>query len=73
MNESLKPKIKECFFRTSDGKCCSPEIYRFIEGMESGKPCPFAPELDVFYLGTPFENMYRQRCLEFRPKEEAEK
>lgn len=61
-----KPKIKECFFRTSDGKCCSPEIYRFVPQVEATGICPFESEQLAFFEG-------KLRCQEFRPKEEVEK
>jgi len=53
-------QIADCFF-LKDGKCCSPEIYRIIEGMDSGKPCPFNSEDSAFMNG-------QLHCLEHRMK-----
>ena len=58
-----EPQIKDCFFRRQkDGACCSPEIYRFIGGMDTGNPCPFDAEVSAFH---PLTGKFR--CLEFRP------
>lgn len=55
-------KIKHCFWRTSEGKCLSPEAYRFIPDPDK---CPYNPEETAFYeyLNPPL------RCLEFRHDE----
>jgi hypothetical protein len=58
-------KIKHCFWRSEDGKCGSPEIYRFLKDMETGKPCPIDPELTAFFLdGSSYSG--KLRCPEFR-------
>ena len=59
-----KPTIKECFYLSKDGRCCSPEIYRKVEGMDTGKLCPF--NLDAYVFG--IENPHTMTCLEFTPK-----
>lgn len=70
-DEISKPHIKDCFFRTPEGKCVSPEIYRFIpEAEETGK-CPFDPNDEVVmrYRQPMVPNIAEKlRCLEFRPK-----
>jgi len=57
-----RPKIKECFFRTEDGKCVSPEIYRFNPEVEKTGMCPYDPELQAFIIGIRGKLL----CLEFR-------
>jgi hypothetical protein len=59
-----KPTIKECFYLSKAGRCCSPEIYRKIEGMDTGKLCPFNLDDLVFRTHNPNE----PTCLEFTPK-----
>lgn len=63
----MKPTIKECFYLNKKGRCCSPEIYRKVEGMDTGKLCPF--KLDDLVFGT--NNPYDMKCLEFTPKRES--
>jgi hypothetical protein len=63
-----RPVIKDCYFRSKEGKCCSPEIDRFLEDMDTGKPCPINPEFTAFYDdGTSHAN--ELRCHEFRPRD----
>jgi hypothetical protein len=57
--------IKQCFF-LKDGKCMSPEIYRKVNGMETGDACPFDPEEWAFNDWKGIKPDQRLRCLEFR-------
>ena len=65
------PKIKECFYLSKNGKCGSQEIYRKLPAemnMDTGKSCPFNPELTAIYNdGTSYA--LRLRCPEFGRKE----
>jgi hypothetical protein len=59
----MKPTITECFY-LKDGKCCSVEVYRKVNGMDTGMPCPFSPTELVFKTNNPNE----PTCLEFTPR-----
>jgi hypothetical protein len=59
-----KPTIKECFYLNKEGCCCSPEVYRKVEGMDTGKLCPFNLDDLVFRTDNPQE----PTCLEFTPR-----
>jgi hypothetical protein len=65
-------KIKSCFYRTQDGKCCSPEIYRKVDGMNTGMPCPFDAAACAFVLDGIDNRLGNLRCLEFCPNREKE-
>lgn len=58
-------KIKHCFWRTTNGKCVSPEIYRF-QKIESDI-CPYDLEATAFIFSQ-IDSQSPLRCLEFRHK-----
>ena len=53
------PKIRDCFFRSEEGKCLSPEIYRFNPHVEKTGNCAFHPDSPSF--------PGKLLCEEFRP------
>jgi len=57
-------KIKDCFW-FKNGKCLSPEIYRFR--YDEGDNCLYNPEQEVFVYEK--KGMNPLRCLGFRRKE----
>ena len=57
--------IKECFF-LRNRKCTSPEIYRKVNGMETGDKCPFDPDEWAFKNWVGITPDQRLTCLEFR-------
>jgi len=52
--------IETCFFRSEEGKCGDPEIYRFNPHVEKTGNCAFNPRSPAFMDG-------KLLCVEFRP------
>lgn len=65
-----KPTIKECYW-LRDGKCTSQEIYRKVNGMETGDACPFDPDEWAFKDWHGIQPHERMKCLEFAPRRDC--